>query len=87
MPLFKSFTLLRALTEPFKEGKRNHTSGQDNPSERSLVIFPLLFLAGCEIGGHATENKSGATIFQLMLFFSGTYGAAFTWLSIGPRRP
>lgn len=45
MPLFKSFTLLRALTEPFKEGKRNHMSGQDNPSERSLVIFPLLFLA------------------------------------------
>ena len=45
VPLFKSFT----LTEPSKEGKRNHTSGQDNPSERGLVNFFLLFLAARDI--------------------------------------
>ena len=41
VPLFKSFT----LKEPSKEGKRNHMSGQDSPSECGLVIFFLLFLA------------------------------------------
>lgn len=32
---FKSIT----LTKPSKEGKRNHTSGQGNPSKHGLVIF------------------------------------------------